>query len=117
MAKVGGASSRVKRRSGLATARSAGPKSIGTKRTASAGGDSRSSDFSTSRKVLVCIDPAGHEDLQSRRIYERLPDPSAARSRFVRVIDDSGEDYLYPESCFVAVDLPRAVRVALGVVA
>ena len=65
----------------------------------------------------MCIDSAGNDDLQVRRIYQVLPDESAARSNFVRVIDDSGEDYLYPASCFVEVDLPKAVRDALQVVA
>ena len=63
---------------------------------------------------VICVDPAKHDDLQSRRVYRRIPDPSAARSSFVRVIDDSGEDYLYPESCFMALPLPRAVRLALA---
>ena len=65
----------------------------------------------------MCIDSAGNDDLQVRRIYQVLPDKSAARSAFVRVIDDSGEDYLYPASCFVDVDLPKAVKDALQVVA
>jgi hypothetical protein len=60
------------------------------------------------------VNPTGHDDLQVRRLYQVLPDPSAARSHFVRVIDDSGEDYLYPASCFVAVDLPESLRVAIG---
>lgn len=62
----------------------------------------------------MCTDPAGYEDLQARRIYQ-VPDESAARSAFVRVIDDSGEDYLYPATCFVAIDLPTAVKDALQV--
>jgi hypothetical protein len=44
-----------------------------------------------------------------------LPDPVAASRGFVRVIDESGEDYLYPSDCFVAVELPRAAaRVFVG---
>lgn len=65
----------------------------------------------------MCIDPAAYDDLQARRIYQVLPDASAGRSGFVRVIDDSGEDYLYPVACFVALDLPKSVRDALRVVA
>jgi hypothetical protein len=56
---------------------------------------------------------AGNDDLQTRRIYEVLPDSSAARSKMLRVIDDSGEDYLYPSSCFLAVPLPASVRQAI----
>lgn len=63
---------------------------------------------------LLCIDPGAHEDLQARRLYERLPDESAARSYYVRIIDDSGDDYLYPASRFVAVDLPDAVMAVLA---
>lgn len=59
------------------------------------------------------MDPAGNDDLQARRLYQLLPDASAARSRFVRVIDDSGEDYLYPATCFLAVDLPKPLKDAL----
>ncbi len=117
MAKAAGASSKDTRRSGSPTARSVARRSTGTKRTASGAVASKSSVSSTSPDVVVCVDPAGHDDLQSRRIYQILPDKSAARSAFVRVIDDSGEDYLYPASCFVALDLPKAVREALGVVA
>jgi hypothetical protein len=72
---------------------------------------------STSPQFVVCVDSAGYDDLQERRIYQVLPDPSAARSAFKRVIDDSSEDYLYPASCFVALDLPKAVRDALRVMA
>jgi hypothetical protein len=54
--------------------------------------------------------------LQSRRLYQVLPDAAAARSHFLRLIDDSDEDYLYPASCFVPVDLPRSVQAALTLV-
>jgi len=57
----------------------------------------------------LCIDPGAHEDLQARRFYEVLPDDGASRSDYVRVIDDSGEDYLYPAERFVALELPAEV--------
>ena len=60
------------------------------------------------------MDPAGSDDLQARRLYQVLADPSAARSQFIRVVDDSGEDYVYPARCFMAVDLPKAVKAAIG---
>ena len=63
---------------------------------------------------MVCVDPGAHDDLQTRRIYQVLPDDSAAKSRFLRVIDDSGEDYLYPESCFLPVELPEFVQAAIA---
>jgi hypothetical protein len=63
---------------------------------------------------VVCIRSEGCEDLQLRKLYRVLPDDSAARSRFLRVIDDSGEDYLYPADNFLSVDLPPAVEDALA---
>jgi hypothetical protein len=50
---------------------------------------------------LVCVSNAGADDLQVLKVYRRLPDERAAVDAYVRVIDDSGEDYLYPESSFV----------------
>lgn len=50
-------------------------------------------------------------DLVVRKIYEVLPDEAAARDAFIRVIDESGEDYLYPASFFAPIDVPEdAVR-------
>ena len=80
---------------------------------ASAASVSRSNVSSTNQDFVVCVNPDGNDDLQSRRIYQVLPDDSAARSAFMRVIDDSGEDYLYPASCFVPIDLPNALKAML----
>jgi len=66
---------------------------------------------------VVCIRNEGCEDLQLRKLYRVLPDESAARSSYIRVIDDSGEDYLYPADNFLAVDLPSAVEDALAALA
>jgi hypothetical protein len=50
-------------------------------------------------------------DLQSRKVYAILPDRSASRDNYLRVIDESGEDYLYPDRYFVLIKLPpRAAR-------
>jgi len=62
---------------------------------------------------VVCVDPAGNDDLQTRRIYRTIPDRSAARSNFLRVIDDSGEDYLYPASLFLPLHPSPSLRAAL----
>ena len=62
---------------------------------------------------MVCVNDGGNDDLQTRRIYEVILDPSAARSRFIRVIDDSGEDYLYPAELFVAFQPTASLRMAL----
>ena len=45
-----------------------------------------------------------------RKIYQVLPDESAAEDNYLRVIDESGEDYLYPADYFVEIQLPQAVE-------
>ena len=53
--------------------------------------------------------------LEKMKIYEIIPDEEAQRHQQLRVVDESGEDYLYPENCFVIIDLPDAVeRVVLS---
>ena len=55
-------------------------------------------------QFAVCIDNAGYEvSLELRKLYQVVPDDEAAKHHQLRVTDDSGEDYLYPESCFVPV--------------
>ncbi len=51
-------------------------------------------------KFAVCISSDDHDLLTPRRIYQVLPDESAARSNYIRVIDNEGEDYLYPAEYF-----------------
>ena len=62
--------------------------------------------------VAVCIDSSGNEDLQLCKVYRTLADTKAAGLGCLRVIDDSGEDYLYPENCFVAIQLPQLAEEA-----
>jgi hypothetical protein len=66
------------------------------------------------RRFLLCVRNKGCDDLELRKLYERLPDTVATREGYVRVIDESGEDYLYPEAYFVSVDLPRQAERALA---
>jgi len=55
--------------------------------------------------------------LELRKLYQAIPDRAAAELHLVRIIDESGEDYLYPENYFVAVKLPQNVgRVVLRTV-
>lgn len=49
------------------------------------------------------------EDLEARKVYQILPDREAAREGYIRVVDESGEDYVYPSDLFVPVRLPAAV--------
>lgn len=92
------------------------------KRTASAGKKSSASATSTERaarlprgaKFLVCVDNTGYEaSLERNKIYVALPDPGAERDGDVRVVDETGEDYLFSASRFVAIDVPEAVRTSL----
>jgi hypothetical protein len=61
------------------------------------------------RHYLLCVKNEGYPaSLEVRKIYRTLPDPVAAKRGFLRVIDESGEDYLYPADFFVVIDLPQA---------
>ncbi|MBM3818548.1 MAG: hypothetical protein FJW14_05960 [Acidimicrobiia bacterium] len=57
----------------------------------------------------LCVEDGGLEDLEARKVYQVLPDRDAAREGYIRVVDESGEDYIYPASLFVAVRLPAAI--------
>lgn len=64
-------------------------------------------------RFAICVQTDDVDLLTPRMVYQVLPDESAARSNYVRVIDNEGEDYLYPADYFVFVDLPREVERAL----
>ena len=64
-------------------------------------------------RFVLCIENKDCEDLEKRKIYQRLPDEEAEKEGYIRVIDESGEDYLYPHSYFIAVQLPREAQEAL----
>ena len=68
----------------------------------------------TARTLYICLDNSGYEvSLEKRKIYVGLPDARAERLGRIRVIDESGEDYLYPADRFIAADLPLAARRAV----
>ena len=63
---------------------------------------------------LVCVANTGYEiDLEPRKLYERVFDEAAQQKGLVRIIDDSGEDYLFPSALFAAIDLPQALDALL----
>lgn len=62
----------------------------------------------------LCIENRDCEDLEKGKAYRVLSDARARRDGYLRVIDESGEDYLYPDSYFVPLDLPSKARAALG---
>ena len=66
------------------------------------------------RQLVVCIDNEGYPaSLEKRKLYVKLVDPVAAKHGLVRVIDESGEDYLFSADWFVEVKLPRAGKEAV----
>jgi hypothetical protein len=62
---------------------------------------------------VLCIENNDCDDLEKRKIYLMLPDEVAGKDGYIRVIDESGEDYLYPQSYFIVVQLPRKAQEAL----
>ena len=64
---------------------------------------------------VVCIRNSEYEaSLVVRRIYERLPDPDAEQRGLLRVVDESGEDYLYPKTLFEPIEIPERVAKAFS---
>ena len=64
-----------------------------------------------SKTFARCVDNANYEAFLIRgKVYRILPDPRAAKDDLVRIVDESGEDYLYHRSYFVFVDFPKAVK-------
>ena len=67
--------------------------------------DSPKSEF------VMCVRNADYPaSLEPHKVYRALPDVDAANHKMLRVIDESGEDYLYPEDLFVRIELPQAAE-------
>ena len=65
-------------------------------------------------KFLLCVDNEGYEaSLELRKLYEQVPDKEAERHNQLRIIDESGEDYLYPSDFFAPIRLPVQTRTRL----
>ena len=68
----------------------------------------------SSRFLVICLKNEGYgASLETRKIYVAIPDASASKHGLVRVLDESGDDYLYPSEFFASVELPTAVRRAV----
>jgi hypothetical protein len=66
------------------------------------------------KRLVICVDNEGYQaSLERRKIYVELPDPAADKRGYLRVIDESGEDYLYPKWMFVGIELPAATEKAV----
>ena len=75
---------------------------------------SRRRQVATTRQFVVCIDNHGYEaSLERNKIYRVLRDRDAERDGDLRVMDESGDDYLFPAARFVAINVPAAVRLSL----
>ena len=62
-------------------------------------------------RFAVCVDPGEYQvDLERWKIYQVLPDADAAKHGHLRVIDESGEDYLFPDRFFKPITLPPTIR-------
>lgn len=72
----------------------------------------------TAHQLLICVRNDEYPaSLEVRKVYEVVPDTAAAAHHLVRVIDESGEDYLFPEDYFMPIDLPQPIRAALQLAA
>ncbi|MEO0936340.1 MAG: hypothetical protein AAFY21_22275 [Cyanobacteria bacterium J06641_2] len=66
-------------------------------------------------KFVVCINNEAYTaSLEIRKIYQLIDDSNAEKHQMRRVIDESGEDYLYPSSYFVEIEIPKAVEEAFS---
>jgi hypothetical protein len=66
------------------------------------------------RKFVICVENTDYPaSLEVRKVYELLPDPDAKAHAQIRVVDESGEDYLYPAAYFVEVSLPKDAEEAV----
>ena len=66
------------------------------------------------RRYVICLRNDGAEDLEVRKLYQVLSDETSAQRGYLRVVDESGEDYLYPEEFFAAVEVPEETERALS---
>lgn len=68
----------------------------------------------STRRLVICLDNSGYGvSLERRKIYVAIPDARAEKYGQIRVIDESGEDYLYPNEIFINAELPLSVRRAV----
>jgi len=66
------------------------------------------------RKFAICVNNADYPvSLELHKLYRLVPDEEAERDGDLRVIDESGEDYMYPADYFLVVEFPRTIQRAL----
>ena len=91
---------------------------IGTKHMASAKKSLKSRSFSAKKRperFVLCVRNEQYPaSLELRKLYSVVPDPAASKHDLVRIVDESGEDYLYPADYFIALRLPASVKTAIA---
>ena len=65
------------------------------------------------RRYVICLRTDGADALELRKLYEVIHDAASEKRGHLRVVDESGEDYLYPEEFFAAVEVPEETQRAL----
>ena len=84
------------------------------KNSSASGTSTRRKSAATARRFAVCVRNEGYEaSLERNKIYPVLPDDEAERDGDLRVVDESGEDYLFSADRFVAIEVPSAVKASL----
>lgn len=67
------------------------------------------------KHYVICVKNRGYRaSLEVRKVYQAIPDAGAAKHGLIRVIDESGEDYLYPGDYFLPIEVPKAAQEALS---
>jgi hypothetical protein len=66
------------------------------------------------RRFVLCVKNDECEDLETRKVYRMIMDSKAEKEGYLRVIDESGDDYLYPASYFVQLELPHEAEQAIA---
>lgn len=62
-------------------------------------------------QFVICIKNDDYPaSLEPRKIYQVIPDAEASKRHFIRIVDESGEDYLYPEDYFIPIELPKTAE-------
>ena len=65
-------------------------------------------------RFVVCIDNSGYEaSLELHKVYSVVPDPDAVQEGDLRIVDESGEDYLHDSGRFIAIEIPKVLERAM----
>jgi len=67
------------------------------------------------KKFVLCIENKDCDDLEIRKVYSVIPDTESEEDGYLRIIDESGEDYLYPKAYFIPLQLSDEIMKVLSV--